>query len=489
MADHGSNWAWIDIACIDQENVPVKMDEVGRQASIFKQAAKSYVWLSHLSQNTLRDSYGALAEAGVEVDAWIGNPSSKMILPTLQRLHKSVTTILEDPWFSSLWTLQEIMMRNDTLIITMEGQEAIAVLEGIEPHRLFMDILMNTLINVMKSMQYVRPIIEQNNLGDCSAELHVAASIHDRIYRSGLFAAHMASNPNLQYGMAKYRQTKYPEDRVYGIMQIYNLRVGQAVRPHDSPTLEELTVEFGKAINLQSALWGQIFVHTASTRPGLSWCITEDSAVPTLLGLGGDARHTRAVTKINAVEEGQSCPVRAVGYLCKFQAFYEVNLAAAPLVHMELFFDYSICHQNPDLDSGLFRYSGSSRDHNLWQRQGRDFISHLASESLFLWLLGDRESGPLRPPFRQHYAVLIREIRTETGCRTKAYERLGVCTWSMVREKEDLLGDDGGRHDYKELESRFVAFGIRAPEKMAALSTHTSNITSLFWGPMTIDLI
>lgn len=34
----GIDWAWVDVACIDQENVPIKMDEVDRQASIFKNA-------------------------------------------------------------------------------------------------------------------------------------------------------------------------------------------------------------------------------------------------------------------------------------------------------------------------------------------------------------------------------------------------------------------------------------------------------------------
>jgi hypothetical protein len=48
MQQEGLEWSWIDIACVDQENRDVKMDEVGRQASIFLEAADFFVWLSSL---------------------------------------------------------------------------------------------------------------------------------------------------------------------------------------------------------------------------------------------------------------------------------------------------------------------------------------------------------------------------------------------------------------------------------------------------------
>lgn len=34
-----SRFVWLDVACIDQENYPVKMDEIGRQAGIFAKAS------------------------------------------------------------------------------------------------------------------------------------------------------------------------------------------------------------------------------------------------------------------------------------------------------------------------------------------------------------------------------------------------------------------------------------------------------------------
>ncbi len=37
-------WVWVDIACIDQGNLEAKMEEVGRQADIFRYAWSAYVW-------------------------------------------------------------------------------------------------------------------------------------------------------------------------------------------------------------------------------------------------------------------------------------------------------------------------------------------------------------------------------------------------------------------------------------------------------------
>jgi hypothetical protein len=42
---------WVDIACIDQENTKAKMEEIGKQASIFRSAERCSIWLTkHTTQ-------------------------------------------------------------------------------------------------------------------------------------------------------------------------------------------------------------------------------------------------------------------------------------------------------------------------------------------------------------------------------------------------------------------------------------------------------
>lgn len=66
------------------------------------------------------------------------------------------------------------------------------------------------------------------------------------------------TNPNVQYGTARYRKPGRKEDRIYAIMQIYNLCIGRSARPYKNPPVEELVIEFAGAINHRSVTLGQI---------------------------------------------------------------------------------------------------------------------------------------------------------------------------------------------------------------------------------------
>src|SRR5438045_8021862 len=70
-------------------------------------------------------------------------------------------------------------------------------------------------------------------------------------------------NPNVYYGVARYRKTSRQPDRIYAIMQTYDLRVGKSIRPWDNPTLDQLKDEFAQAINKRCPILGQLFIHTA----------------------------------------------------------------------------------------------------------------------------------------------------------------------------------------------------------------------------------
>lgn len=258
MKDNGTDWAWIDIACIDQEDDSVKMDEVGRQASIFKQASRPYIWFSRLPQQNLEEAYGTLRDAVARVDQiFVGfNPgrfAPRQTFLLLQVIHKSIGTILDDPWFSSLWTLQEMMMRDDALILTKEGREATITMRGeTVPQRCFMENLMMACIQTSDSVWYAQWKLSGQSYDEGSMwneALDMLGAIRDRVSRSGLDIAFRCTDPNRLYATAKFRQTRYAEDRIYGIMQMYNLRVGQAARHFDKPNLERLRLEFGLAIN------------------------------------------------------------------------------------------------------------------------------------------------------------------------------------------------------------------------------------------------
>lgn len=139
-------------------------------------------------------------------------------------------------------------------------------------------ITMKTDEREIRFMTVVKNTCQNSDLRDWDAPNvldHQISAILEHINRASFFYTH-GDNPNVQYGIARYCETKHPLDRVYGIMQIYNLRVGEAARPGAKLTLDE----FAATISSDSPVLGQLFVH--STRPDYmkSWRITQYSTVP-----------------------------------------------------------------------------------------------------------------------------------------------------------------------------------------------------------------
>ncbi|KAL3491650.1 hypothetical protein BJX62DRAFT_236916 [Aspergillus germanicus] len=87
------------------------------------------------------------------------------------------------------------------------------------------------------------------------------------------------SNPNVQYELVRYRTSSRLEDHIYGITQIYNLRVGQSLQPDKTFTLDELREQFAEALVTHYPIISQLFIHTEQPLAGLSWRITEACAL------------------------------------------------------------------------------------------------------------------------------------------------------------------------------------------------------------------
>lgn len=322
----GTEWAWIDVACIDQEDDEVKMSEIGRQAAIFRKAKYAYVWLSHISVQPCFNAMAVIEEVGLRFGLDVHADVARLPL-----LEDAFGLILSDPWFSSLWTLQELMMRNEAMILSLEGnlimwcENPLAKNkegEFIFPHASASKrpmsfgqlsstwrIHIDALLKVSESIDSK----EADFLPGETATGRVSARMRELVLQlqSSGIAHTNSNNPHVQYGAAKYRRTWHTEDRIYAIMQIYGLRVGQALRPGDRPSLDDLKKEFGLAINSVSLVQGQMFVHTSTPRPDQTWCITEDSEVPEELRDCTDVRDAGTIVQEidgTTLLTGQICP-------------------------------------------------------------------------------------------------------------------------------------------------------------------------------------
>ncbi|KAI1741806.1 heterokaryon incompatibility protein-domain-containing protein [Xylaria scruposa] len=509
MRFHDTEWAWVDIACIDQENIKIKMDEVGKQVSIFRTAKWAFVWLSHSSSETCFRSFNLIDRInGVWSDYVRHDASAEEMKLLLRYLREAFDSICLDPWFTSLWTLQELMLRNDAFVISSEGvivtqcvpdytvRGGVSNLnafykEQVSAWPMFFNKIASDWRLAYDAILRFAAKIENNpdeTKSDYDAYLQ-SKQIGQLIDSTGIGQL-FSNNPNIQYGAAKYRKTEYPEDRVYGIMQIYNIRVGQSVRPDDFPSLNELIEEFGFAINYKSVVQGQAFVHTSTSKPRLSWCITEYSDVP------HGVQNISEVRNRSTISKGDSSSVQIQGKACLFPDFLEIhNRDVSGLNHtmgsqLRLYLDGHIAEDiEPGADPWSWWRDASlfvlcvGRDLKLgedWTRAQETWLRHYRMakktceihglDRLLVLELGDFEgtyTGKFRKdnddnpdrsfltglPPRTHIGMLIRRVgdKPELG-KPGLYERLGICTWATNPSLEEYRAIKSGRNN---LESEY----------------------------------
>ena len=278
------DYVWIDIACIDQKRIKPKMEEVGRQASIFKRARRSYVWLNshdpmliqHHLQTLLRHAYNLATE-------------NTYLLKVIEGLDKSIRRLLRDFWFSSLWTLQESVLKRQALLLNKRG-ELIATHDpwsGQSPYVGLSDI--SGALWIVRLM-IDSTIVEGACTPPCSERLRSLLSVIDQSGTSFGFCL----NPNTQYSAARFRKTTRLEDRIYAIMQIYGYKLGDTASPNRKAQnfgIADLELQFLKKLTSESAILSQAFQHLQPPLPGQSWSLINDTGVPEALHLFNPHEH------------------------------------------------------------------------------------------------------------------------------------------------------------------------------------------------------
>ena len=124
------HFVWLDVACIDQENRELKMLEVGRQTVIFQHAESAFIWLAsstledlHLMFSELQDASTQAPPPDMAANSKHISLMNKWLESWLERSWKHVEYILKkEPWFTSLWTLQETYLRPFAVILARDGR-------------------------------------------------------------------------------------------------------------------------------------------------------------------------------------------------------------------------------------------------------------------------------------------------------------------------------------------------------------------------------
>jgi hypothetical protein len=233
-----NNFVWVDVACIDQRKDSEEYkEEIGNQVGIFHRAQSAFIWLHQLSTEQLREGIDAVRRAKEAQNA------------TGDQVRK-IEVLCRDPWFSSLWTLQEAYLRKSAILLSNNGTAVF------------------TSSGTLATLQWLVDYCEH-------PWAQAAGYIKQVIQTSGLDRL-AARNPVVLLAAARYRETTRPLDRVYGIMQVFGLKLGQDRQSsradrRPEPRLSDLEVELSQELNIRSPALAQTFIHVERAAVGQAW--------------------------------------------------------------------------------------------------------------------------------------------------------------------------------------------------------------------------
>lgn len=262
---------WLDVACIDQSfSSPESAAEIGRQADIFRGANHVFAWLASFTGNELLET---LTNISIPSPFY---PNARLPRP-LETTQESLERLCADPWFSSLWTLQEAFLRQDAAFLSRDGELPGNRLPPSE-EKLYFAVDLATLIGTCRDMVWF--INQEYWDAPTATTLRISERHQEMIERIGVsgFDTH---NPLTAFIASGHRITSREPDRVYGIQQIFGFRLGSSEIGASGCTFtrEELEAQFGREILARYPVMSQLFVSQKPIEFGNGWRISPGSKI------------------------------------------------------------------------------------------------------------------------------------------------------------------------------------------------------------------
>lgn len=158
------------------------------------------------------------------------------------------------------------------MLLSLQG-ESVSVGECLEADLRLLTLCCNGLSQIPVSF-----LQENLHVSQPSTDL---VRLKDAIQKSGLGLLH-SDSPIILYTGARFRNTTFELDRVYGIMQTFEIHLGTSVEGAENQifTLVELEDQLGAALMEKWPIRSQFHIHTKAAALGKSWRISETSGFP-----------------------------------------------------------------------------------------------------------------------------------------------------------------------------------------------------------------
>ncbi|KAL5040736.1 hypothetical protein BDW71DRAFT_212852 [Aspergillus fruticulosus] len=337
QAAEGVDYVWLDVACIDQVDEAAKADQVGKQAGIFIGAEHQYVWLHGapvLQLQALMDGIMHLADrlSGDETHevSFPGFPELTHVVhygadrgfapcihepEWLQAVASTARAKFQDPWFSSLWTLQECYLGRNATLLSREGETATR--QGFGDHGF--ETLVNSFGKIKKAIIERLSQLRRERPAIKNAAVQIE-HLEEIVELLSLLALQAWDFQPLIYCAASRRIASNPLDQVYGIMQVFGLRLGKAAEPEKDFTLAELQDQLSLALLEVDPVNSQYFVHDVEPAVGEAWRLSKSMRIPALLDVIAVSSiprceigpATQGSASMGPIFQGQACSMHAI---------------------------------------------------------------------------------------------------------------------------------------------------------------------------------
>lgn len=282
---------WLDIACINQskidgERVEEYYAEIGRQAKIFHGASHVFVWLHSFSSDQLSKYMLKLEDL---VDRMTTEQYGTGSNETGRQgwaidIHASLDELTRDHWFTSLWTLQEAFLSSHAKILCSDGWEQ----EELNFVRLDTIGLFWNIIYGIVERSYVLGHSELQGLREeITEKVGFLEAIRGQDFR--VYLQNEAGRGNSLFLLtASHHRTVREDninDKIYGIMQVYDFKLGKSSPHHRVGTeysLEDLKDQLGAEILEKFPIASQLVVQSGNCPMDKAWRVNSEMTIPSV---------------------------------------------------------------------------------------------------------------------------------------------------------------------------------------------------------------
>jgi hypothetical protein len=253
------------------------------------------VWLHGFSSEQLQkwwiDLDGLTNDISkIQFDKSFKESKESTLVDLILRINQSLDKLTQDFWFTSLWTLQEAFLSPHAAILCNDGWNSKIEYRRIKDLSINWNIINNMLSiiptgdDISKDLSHKMEDLRQR-ITDKIGFLEAARGQDISFYN--ITASPAGKGNPLSLLVASHHRTVRLEnenDRVYGIMQVYDLQLGKSSPSHQKGTtytLESLEDQLGAAIIEKYPIASQLIIQSEDCPNNKAWRVNSRMTLPT----------------------------------------------------------------------------------------------------------------------------------------------------------------------------------------------------------------